>query len=124
MSVVYIVVVFLVTALLLFIPFFPFWKFLKRLKSHHPDIWNRKGPFDFFDLITTPGLLDNLMEALDEVARDETLKQGDPDLVKWCRMAQDIWRMAPRSFPAQIAYALVFFYFAGVLTSLLLKPFS
>ncbi len=124
MAVVYIVTVFLVTALLLSIPLFPFWKVSERLKTHHPDIWNSKGPFGILSLLAAPALLGSFFEVLEQVEKDAAMKKNDPELVKWCVMAREVLRMLPRSFPAQIGYFIIFLYFTGFFTSVILTPFK
>jgi hypothetical protein len=123
MAVVYIVTVLLVTALLLSIPLFPFWKVWTRLKAY-PDIWNAKGPFDLMSLLGTPALAGDFIDVLIEIKKDEHLKRRDPYLVKWAAMAVEIYLMLPRSFVAQVGWFILFMYFTGVLTSVLLSPFK
>ncbi len=113
--------VFLVIVLLLSIPLSPFWKVWKRLKTHHPEIWNVSGPFDFLSLMATPRCLDSFLEVISMVESDEEIKQSDPYLVKWCVMAQEVWDLVPKSFLGQLFYFILFFCFTGILTSVLLK---
>ncbi|MCK5518506.1 MAG: hypothetical protein KAI61_03750 [Alphaproteobacteria bacterium] len=124
MSVVYIGTVFLVIVLLLSLPLFPFWKVLERLKTHHKDIWNDKGPFDIMSLIATPRCLGSFLNFIDIAKNDEVLKQRDPYLVKWCVMAQEIRSLIPKSFLGQFCYFFVFFCFTGILTSVFLNSFG
>jgi len=123
MPVVYLVTVFFVIALLLSLPLFPFWKVWDRLKNHYPDIWNAKGPFDISSLLTAPALLNDFLGIIEAATTDEAMKKSDPELVKWCNMAQGIRAMGPKSFPAQVGYFLIFMYFTGFLTTLILTPF-
>lgn len=124
MSAVYLVTVVFVIALLLSIPLFPFWKVWGRLKTHHPDVWSAKGPFDISSLLTAPALLDDFLGIIEAATNDDPLKKRDPELVKWCNMAQGIRAMGPKSFPAQVGYFLIFLYFTGFLTTLLMSPFK
>ena len=123
MSITYISTVFLVIALLLSIPLLPFWKIWKRLKTHHPEIWNVKGPFDPLSLMATPMCFDNFLKAIDAVESDKEFKQRDPYLVKWCVVAREVRGLIPKSFLGQVCYFLIFFCFTGILTSAFLDMF-
>ncbi|MFH1158345.1 MAG: hypothetical protein V1721_05615 [Pseudomonadota bacterium] len=123
MSVVYIGTVFLVIVLLLSLPLFPFWKVWERLKTHHQDIWNARGPFDLLSLVAMPACLGSFLEVMDMAEKDEALKRHDPYLVKWCAMAREVRELIPQSFPGQVCYFLIFFCFTGILTAVFLSPF-
>ena len=101
MSITYISTVFLVIALLLSIPLLPFWKIWKRLKTHHPEIWNVKGPFDPLSLMATPMCFDNFLETINMVESDKEIKRSDPYLVKWCVVALEVRDLIPKSFCGQ-----------------------
>ena len=124
MSVLYNSTVLLIIVLLLSIPFFPFWKIWKRIKTHHPDIWNVKGPFDLLSLMATPMCFDNFLEVISMVENDKEFKQRDPYLAKWCFVAREVQNMIPKSFLGQIFYFILFFCFTGILTSAFLNLFE
>jgi hypothetical protein len=48
----------------------------------------------------------------------------DPELIKWARLCREVWKMAPRSFVMQIIYFLVFFYFVGITTHVIMGAFT
>jgi hypothetical protein len=119
-KIVYLVVVLLVTSLLLALPLFPFCKTWLRLKRHHPDLWNSKGPFDIMNLITHSEAVRGFMDIVAVADRDEELAKSDPELIKWTKLSREVWKMAPRSFGMQIVYFFIFLYFTWFLTSMLM----
>ena len=119
-SVIYIIIVFFVTCLLLAFPLFPFWKVWRRIKSNHPALWADKGPFDVHTMTAHPSVVRNFME----IIADKGTAQGDAELTKWAGLAHEISKMAPRSFLAQIGYFFVFLYFVAFFTRLILQAFS
>jgi hypothetical protein len=121
MFVVYIVTVFLVTALLLFFPLYPFCKVANIVRARHADIWNAQGPFTLSEFVSSSAALSGFFDFIAAGAKDETLKQKDPELARWCNVAQSVDNLRPRSFPAQVGYFLIFLYFTGTLTSLILS---
>ena len=108
MGIVYIVVAILVISLLSAIPLFPFWKVWKRLKDYHPDLWAAKGPFDLWNLTSHPELVRGFLDIVALADKDEVLMQRDPQLIKWTRLAREVWRMAPKTFLAQLGYFFIF----------------
>lgn len=124
MAIFYIVVAGLVMILLLALPLFPFCKVWKRLKTHHPGLWASKGPFDPVSLMAHPNLVRGFLDIVALADKDETLLNSDPELIKWCRVSREVWKMMPRSFLAQIGYALVFLYFVGFFTSAIVGAFT
>jgi hypothetical protein len=119
-NIVYLFVVFLVTSLLLALPLFPFWKVWSRVKNYHPDLWMSKGPFTVMDFVTGTGVLRSFLDIVALADKDEELMRRDPELVKWARLAREVWKMAPRSFLWQIIYAIIFIYFAAFFTGLIM----
>lgn len=117
MDIVYIVILLLVTGLLLGIPFFPFWKVWRRLATHHPKRWAESGPFDLRTMMAHPSVISAFMDIVRTYETDPAVKKRDPVLVKWARWSREVLHMAPRSFLAQIGYALVFIYFVSFFTS-------
>lgn len=117
---VYLVVVFFVTALLVSIPFFPFWKVWHRLKTRNKDIWDAHGPFDPAGFLTSSAQWDDFLKIINLADRDDVLKARDPELVKWCRLCREVINMFPKSFLGQIALFVLLLYFVGVITSLIL----
>ena len=117
---VYIFVVLLVTSLLLSLPLFPFCKTWLRLKKYHQDLWDAKGPFDIMTMVTHSESVRGFMDILALADRDEELIKRDPELVKWCKLSREVWKLAPRGFMGQIGYFFVFLYFAWFLTSLIM----
>lgn len=124
MGIVYLFVSALVICLLLAIPLFPFWKVWKRVRDHHPDIWASKGPFDLRSLVSGTGALRDFMTVVSLADRDEELIKQDAVLVKWARIAREVWKMMPRSFFGQVGAFLIFLYFVGFFTSLVMRLFS
>ncbi len=118
---IYILVVICVICLLLAIPLYPFWKVRARLKSHHPDIWAAKGPFDMLTLMAHGSAVREFLEIITLAEKDEELKKRDPELVKWAGLGREIMRMLPRSFLGQLGYVLVFMYFVWFLTTLIMS---
>lgn len=123
-KIVYIFVVSLVTCLFLVPPFFPFCKLWLRLKRNHQDLWQSKGPFDIMSLITHSELVRSFMDIVALADRDEELVKRDPELIKWARLSREVWKMAPRSFGKQCLYFLIFFYFVGITTHVIMGLFS
>jgi hypothetical protein len=121
MKIVYLFVVLSVTSLLLFIPLFPFWKVWQRVKNYHPDLWMAKGPFDIVTLVTTSGTVRSFLDIVALADRDEELKARDPELVKWARLAREVWRMAPQSFLWQAGYFFIFVYFSLFFTHMIMS---
>lgn len=124
MSILYIVVVVLVTFLLLSIPLYPFWKVWHRVKHYHPDLWNEKGPFDLGTLVGHPDVLRGLFDIITLADKDEVLMKKDPELIEWTRFAREVWVMLPRSFLGQIGYFVVFLYFVSFFTKVILGFFG
>ncbi len=120
----YIVIMFFVTGLLIWLPIFPFWKVWKRLKSHHPGLWASKGPFDIRTMAAHPEAFSGFLEIVNLAEKDETLIKKDPELVKWARAAREVLKMAPRGFMAQVGYFFVFLWFVLLFSSLLMDLFS
>lgn len=119
-KIVYIFVVLLVTSLLLSLPLFPFCKTWLRLKRYHADLWNSKGPFDFFNLITHSEVVRSFMDIVALADRDEELIKRDPELIKWTKLSREVWKMAPRSFGMQILYFFIFLYFVFFFSQVLM----
>lgn len=112
MGILYIVITILVMVLLAALPIFPFCKVWQRLKSHHQDLWASKGPFGIFDLMAHPEYVRGFLDIIALADKDETLMKDDPELVKWCRISREVWKMMPKSFIGQVGVFLVFLYFA------------
>lgn len=123
MAILYILVVFFVTCLLLCLPLFPFWKVWIRVRDHHQDLWNAKGPFPPQAFLRNPDLLRSFLDIVSLAEHDEILKDKDPELIKWCRVSLEVWRMLPRSFMAQLGTFILFLYFVGFLSSLVMDIF-
>lgn len=119
MALLYMVVAGLVMILFISLPLFPFCKVWRRLKHYHLDLWNAKGPFEIWDMMAHPSLVRSFMDIIALADKDETLAQRDPELVKWTRVSREVWRMMPRTFLSQIGYTLVFLYFVGFFTSVI-----
>ncbi len=124
MSILYIVVAGLVMTLLIGIPLFPFCKVWLRLKSDHLDLWMSKGPFNLWDMMAHPELVRGFLDIVALADKDETLMQRDPALVKWAKLAREVWKMMPRSFIAQIGWALVFVYFVCFFTGTIVNAIA
>ncbi len=120
----YIVIMFFVTGLLIWLPVFPFWKVWKRLKTHHPDLWAAKGPFDIRTMTAHPETFSGFLEIINLAEKDETLVKKDPELVKWARGAREILKMAPNGFMGQVGYFIVFLWFVLLFSSLLMDVFT
>lgn len=122
-GIVYIVVLIFVTGLLVFLPLFPFCKVWKRLKTHHPDIWAAKGPFDIRTMAAHPNVISEFLAIVNLADRDETLVKKDPELIKWTRFAREIVKMAPRGFVMQVVYFVGFVYFDLLFIHLIMELF-
>ncbi len=120
MSVLYIGVAIFVTCLLLALPLFPFWKFCRRLKSHHPAFY-MAGPFDFRSLVAEPGRMPQLLDLIHKSAGSLEAANNDRELLKWARVADGLWQMAPRGFLGQVGFVLIFLYFTWFLSGVILK---
>lgn len=117
LTILYIFVAACVMTLFIGLPLFPFWKVWKRLKTHHLDLWMAKGPFDLWNLTSHPELVRGFLDIVALADQDETLRNNDPYLVKWTKIAREVWKMMPRSFMSQLGVALVFLYFVWFFTS-------
>jgi hypothetical protein len=106
------IVMMCVICMLAFIPLYPFWKVWKRLKTHHPDLWAAKGPFDVLTMISGTGAIGEFLEIIALAEKDEELIKRDPYLIKWTRLSREVVRMMPRSFMGQIGCVLIFIWFA------------
>lgn len=113
----YMVVAALVMVLLIAIPLFPFCKVWSRLKTHHLDLWMAKGPFDLWEMMAHPEYVRGFLDIIALADKDETLMANDPYLVKWSRIAREVWKMAPRTFVMQVVYALAYLYFVWFFSS-------
>ncbi len=120
-SVIYMIVMMCVICLLIALPLYPFWKVWGRLKTHHPDLWAAKGPFDPLTLVSGTGAIGEFLEIIALAEKDEELIKRDPYLIKWTRLAREVIRMVPRSFMGQIGYAIVFIWFAIFFSSLFMN---
>ena len=118
---IYILVVICVICLLLTIPLYPFWKVRARLKTHHPDLWAGKGPFDMMTMMAHGSAVRAFLDIIKEAKDDEALQKRDPELTKWAGLAREVMRMLPRSFLGQLGYVLVFIYFVGFFTMLIMS---
>ncbi len=108
LNIIHILLALLVGCLLLTPVMLPFWKVWARLKSHHPDIWQAKGPFDPVTFLAHGYVAKNFFEIIALAEHDEALKARDPYLVKWAHTGREMIRMMPRGFIKQILAALVF----------------
>ena len=117
LTILYIFVAACVMTLFIGLPLFPFWKVWKRLKTHHLDLWMAKGPFDLWNLTSHPELVRGFLDIVALADKDENLMKADPYLVKWTKIAREVWKMMPRSFMGQLGVALVFLYFVWFFTS-------
>ncbi|MDI1228528.1 MAG: hypothetical protein PSY14_12670 [bacterium] len=117
LTILYIFVAACVMTLFMGLPLFPFWKVWQRLKTHHWDLWMAKGPFDIWNLTSHPELVRGFLDIVALADKDETLIKSDPYLVKWTKIAREVWKMMPRSFMGQLGVALVFLYFVWFFTS-------
>lgn len=120
-SLIYIIVAMVVICLLAALPLYPFWKVWKRLKTHHPDLWAAKGPFDLLTMISGTGAIGEFLEIVALAEKDEELIKRDPELIKWTRFSREVTRMLPRSFMAQIGYTLIFVYFVIFFTGVFMS---
>lgn len=107
----YIFVTLFVTFFLIYLTLFPFCKVWKRLKHYHPGIWAAKGPFDIRTMAAHPNSISSFLEIIALADRDETLLKKDPELIKWCRFAREVWKMVPRSFVGQVIAFIGFVWF-------------
>lgn len=119
MSLVYFFVVFLVTSLLMAIPLLPFCKVWMRLKTHHPDIWHGKGPFDFRSMLSHGILVTDFLDIAKTSHTDADISARDPVLARWSMYCKQISEMAPKNFMMQIVYLVVFLYFVGFFCKLI-----
>lgn len=120
MGIVYLLVVFFVTCLLLSPLMYPYYKVWKNLKDNHPDVWAAKGPFDVRAMLADGRLVQDFLNLLN----DGALAEKDPALGAWMRRARDLGGLWPKSFWGQIAAVLVFLYFVSFFTSLILGLFA
>jgi hypothetical protein len=118
---IYILVVICVICLLLTLPLYPFWKVRARLKSHHPDLWAGKGPFDMMTMMAHGSAVRAVWDIIKDAENDAALQKRDPELTKWAGLAREVARLLPRSFLGQLGYVLVFMYFVWFLTSLIMS---
>jgi hypothetical protein len=119
MAIVYIVVAFFVTVLLLSIPLFPFCKVVGRIKSHHPKLWQSRGPFTLRVMTADGNVVRTLFDIIQTADAEGSDTAKDLTLVKWARLSRDVWAMAPRGFVAQVCYFFIFLFFVGFLTSVI-----
>lgn len=124
MDLLYMVVGAFVMVLLLALPLFPFCKVWLRLKNYHLDLWMSKGPFDLWEMLAHPEVVRGFLDIVALADKDETLMEKDPDLVKWCRFAREVWKMMPRTFIGQIFAAVVFIYFVCTFTGSIVGLFA
>lgn len=120
MNPVFLAVVIFVTCLLLSFPIFPFWKFCRRLKNYHPGLY-AQGPFDIRSILSESGRVSQLAGIAHSCAANLEAANGDKELLKWARICDGLWQMAPRTFLAQIGYAAAFLYFAWFLTGVIMR---
>lgn len=109
LNIIHIFIGVLVACLLLTPAVLPFWKVWRRLKTHHPDIWHAKGPFDPVTLMAHSYVVKNFFEIINLADRDETLMERDPELIKWARVAREMMRILPHSFLGQLGFVLLLF---------------
>lgn len=126
MSVVYIVIVFLVTVLLLAIPLFPFWKVASVARKRHPALWMEYGPADIRTFLAYPGMLLELPRQVAKASKDKSGEnpahvaiRRDSELIKWTRMALEVRKIAPKSFIGQIGAVIVFLWFLILFTNMI-----
>ncbi len=100
----------IVVGCILLAPFvLPFWKVWARLKSHHPDIWHAKGPFDPVTMMAHGYVVSNFFEIIALAEHDEVLKERDAVLVKWARVSREMMQLLPKSFIGQVGSVILFF---------------
>lgn len=121
MGILYIVITILVMVLLVGLPLFPFCKVWKRIKTHHQDLWVSKGPFGIVDLMAHPEYVRGFLDIVALADKDETLMKQDPELVKWCRISREVWKMMPKSFIGQVFLVFLFLYFAWFFSSAIVR---
>lgn len=109
LNIIHIFIALLVACLLLTPAILPFWKVWWRLKTHHLDIWQAKGPFDPITLMAHGYVVKNFFEIINLADRDEALSARDPELVKWARVAREMTRILPHTFFGQIGFILLLF---------------
>lgn len=108
LNIIHIFVYFFVGCLLLTPLALPFWKVWKRLKTHHPDIWHAKGPFDPVTMMAHGYVIKNFFEIIALGEHDEALKERDPELVKWTHVSREMIRLMPRGMGGQIVAVIIF----------------
>ncbi|MFN7113705.1 MAG: hypothetical protein ACK4PK_05025 [Alphaproteobacteria bacterium] len=113
----------LVACLLLTPAILPFWKVWRRLKTHHQDIWQAKGPFDPITLMAHGYVVKNFFEIINLADRDEALMERDPELVKWTRVAREMMRILPHSFWGQIGCIVLLFAMVYAMSSAVMEIF-
>jgi hypothetical protein len=117
----YIVVALFVTALFLAAAVFPFWKVRARMKSHHPDLWAAKGPFDWEDFKNSPAAtFADFMTVVSLADRDEILLQRDKAFIRWTRLAREIYKIFPVTLKDYFVYFILFAGFVLLVTHLLM----
>ncbi|HRI76652.1 MAG: hypothetical protein H3C49_06615 [Alphaproteobacteria bacterium] len=102
----------------------PFWKVWARLKSHHPDIWHGKGPFDVVTLLAHGYVVKNFFEIIALAEHDEELKARDGELVKWARVSREMLRLLPQGFMGQVGCVILFLVLTYMLGGAIMEIFS
>lgn len=102
----------------------PFWKVWRRLKSHHPDIWAAKGPFDPVTMMAHGYVVKNFFEIITLAEHDEVLKERDSELVKWARVSREMMNLLPHSFIGQVGSVILFFALTYALAGAIMEIFS
>lgn len=124
LNIIHILLALLVGCLLLTPVVLPFWKVWRRLKSHHPDIWHAKGPFDIVTMLAYGNVVKNFFEIIALAEHDEELKARDPYLVKWAHTAREMIRMLPQGMFKQVLAAMIFMALVYALSGQILAMFG
>jgi len=124
LNIIHIFIGVLVACLLVTPAILPFWKVWYRLKTHHPDIWQAKGPFDPVTMMAHGYVVKNFFEIINLADRDETLATRDPDLIKWARVAREMRQLLPHSFFGQIGILVLLFAMVYAISGAVMEIFK
>lgn len=108
LHIIHILVALLVGCLILTPVVLPFWKVWARLKSHHPDLWHGKGPFDPVTMLAHSYVVKNFFEIIRTSETSEEMKAKDPYLAKWAHTSCEMSRMLPKGFFKQVLAVMIF----------------
>lgn len=124
LNIIHIFIAVLVACLILTPFLLPFCKVWQRLRTHHRDIWESKGPFDPVTMMAHGYVVKNFFEIVKTAEKNEELAARDPELVKWTRVAREMTKILPGGMMGQVGAIILVFIMVYAISGAIMEIFN